>query len=284
LTLLHRAQPGGPPELSAEGFERLEPVTAEIAGRPHRWRERRLVVRSCQLAQAVERGLRARLGKAQAAVTALNEGRRGQRRGLAPRALREAVDAILARYRVQGLLPVRYTERFWERPRRRYGDRDATVRLEWDGQLTVSLDQEAVAMAVRQLGWRVYVTTQPPEQLSLQEAVLAYRSEYRVERAMGRLKGRPLSLTPMYLERDDHATEWIRLLSIALRVLTLLEFGVRRRLAMAKTTLDGVYIGNPKRATARPTAERLLEAFLSRASTHPCAARLLYGYLHLALW
>jgi transposase len=135
------------------------------------------------------------------------------------------------------------------------------VRLEWDGQVTVSLDQEAVAMAVRQLGWRVYVTTQPPEQLSLQEAVLAYRSEYLVERAMGRLKGRPLSLTPMYLERDDHATGLIRLLSIGLRVLTLLEFGVRRRLAMAKTTLDGLYVGNPKRATARPTAERLLEAF-----------------------
>ena len=84
------------------------------------------------------------------------------------------------------------------------------------------------------------MTTQPPEQLSLQEAVLAYRNEYLVERAMGRLKGRPLSLTPMYLERDDHATGLIRLLSIGLRALTLLEFGVRRRLAMAKTTLDGM--------------------------------------------
>jgi transposase len=170
------------------------------------------------------------------------------------------VDAILARYRVQGLLHVRYTDRFWERPRRRSGDRDATVRLAWEGQGTVSVDQEAVAAAVRQLGWRVYVTTQPPEQLSLQEAVLAYRNESLVERAMGRLKGRPLSLTPMYLERDDHATGLIRLLSIGLRVLTLLEFGVRRRLAMAKTTLDGMSVGNPKR-TARPTAERLLEAF-----------------------
>jgi len=65
----------------------------------------------------------------------------------------------------------------------------------------------------------------------------------------------------MYLERDDHATGLIRLLSIGLRVLTLLEFGVRRRLATAKTTLAGLYVGNPKRATARPTAERLLEAF-----------------------
>ena len=71
------------------------------------------------------------------------------------------------------------------------------MRLEWDGQVTVSLDQGAVAAAVRQLGWRVYVTTQPCEQLSLQEAVLAYRNEYLVERAMGRLQGWPLSLTPM---------------------------------------------------------------------------------------
>ena len=63
--------------------------------------------------------------------------------------------------------------------------------------MTVSLDQAAVAAAVRPLGWRAYVTTQPSEQLSLQEAVLAYRHEYLVERAMGRLKGRPLSLTPM---------------------------------------------------------------------------------------
>jgi transposase len=258
LTMIHRLPQEGTSELIAEGFERLEPVTAEAAGQPHSWLERRLVIRSFQLAQAGERGLRARLAKAQAAIAVLNERRRGQRRCSDPSALRVAVDTILARYRVQGLLHVWYQEQWWERSLRHYGRRAATVRMEWDVQVTVSLDEEAVAAAVRQLGWRVYVTTQPPDQLSLQDAVLAYRSEYLVERAMGRLKGRPLSLTPMYLERDDHATGLIRLLSIGLRVLTLLEFGVRRRLAAAKTTLGGLYVGNPKRATAHPTAERLL--------------------------
>jgi len=56
---------------------------------------------------------------------------------------------------VHGLLHGWDKEQCWERPRRRYGGRDATVRLEWDGQVSVSLDQEAVAAAVRQLGWRV---------------------------------------------------------------------------------------------------------------------------------
>src|SRR5919109_3164339 len=261
LSLIHRTQAGGPSELIAEGFERVEAVTAEVAGHRASWQERRLVLRSCQLAQAAERGLRGRLAKAQAEITALNTRGRGRRRWADPRALRGAVDAILTRYRVHSLLHVRYTDRFRERPLQRAGGRGPTVRLEWDGQVAVSLDQEALPAAVRQLGWRVYATTQPSEQLSLQDAVLAYRNEYLVERVMGRLKGRPLSLTPMYLEREDHATGLIRLLSIGLRVLTLLEFGVRQRLAMAKTKLKGLYVGNPKRSTTHPTAERLLEAF-----------------------
>ena len=70
-----------------------------------------------------------------------------------------------------------------------------------------------------------------------------------------------LSLTPMYVQRDDHDTGLIRLLSIALRVLTLLEFVGRRRLTAEGTTLAGLYAGNAKRDTARPTAERLLETF-----------------------
>jgi transposase len=260
LTMRHRAPPGGTAQLIAEGFARLESVTAEVAGQPHGWRERRVVIRSFELAQVGERGLRARLAQAQAAVLALNTRGRGQRRYADPRALREAVEALLARDRVHGLLHVRYKEPLWEQPLRRYGGRDATVRLAWDVQVTTSRDEEAVATAGRQLGWRVSVTTQPPEPLSLQDAVLASRHEYLVERARGRLNGRPLSLTPMDLEPDDQATGVIRLWSIGVRVLTRLEFGVRRRLARAKTTLAGLSVGNPTRATTHPTAERLLEA------------------------
>ena len=260
VTRIRRPQQDGTPELIAAGCERLEPVTAAGAGPLHRWLERRVVSRSCQLAQAGERGLRARLAKAQAAVTALNQHGRGPRRGPDPSGLRAAVAAMLARSRVHGRRHLRDKEQLGQRPVRRDGLRAATGHLEWAVQVTVSRDQEAVAAAVRQLGGRVYVTTPPPAQLSLQEAVRAYRREDVVERARGRLKGRPLSLTPMDLERDDHATGWIRLLSIGLRVLTRLEFGGRRRLATAKTTLAGLYVGHPKRATAHPTAERLLEA------------------------
>ena len=42
MTLIQRAQPGGQSKLIAEGFERLEPVTAEVAGHRYSLQERRL--------------------------------------------------------------------------------------------------------------------------------------------------------------------------------------------------------------------------------------------------
>jgi transposase len=71
----------------------------------------------------------------------------------------------------------------------------------------------------------------------------------------------PLSLTPIYLKREDHITGLIRLLSIGLRVLTLLEFQVRSSLKQKEEKQAFLYTGNPKRETTRPTAELILAAF-----------------------
>jgi transposase len=145
-----------------------------------------------------------------------------------------------------------------ERPVRRSGSRPATVRIAREVRVTAVIDHDAVTAAVQRLGWRVYATNHPTDHCTLTQAVLAYRSAYLMERGCGRLKGQPLSLTPRYLEREDHVTGLIRLLAVGLRVLTLLEFVVRRRLAADGGVLAGGYTGHPTRATAQPTAERLL--------------------------
>ena len=111
-----------------------------------------------------------------------------------------------------------------------------------------------------QLGWRVYATNQLAEYLTLELAVEAYRDEYLVERNFARLKGSPLSLAPLYVQCDDHCVGLVRSLTLALRVLTLLESVVRQRLGEQKEEMAGLFAGNPKRQTAQPTAERLLNA------------------------
>jgi hypothetical protein len=110
LSPIPRGQANGQQEGIAAGVARLEPLTAVVAGVPIRRLERRLVIRSHQLAQAGERSLRARLAKAQAALAALNDRRRGKRRVTELPALQAAVAALLVRYHVQGVLQVRDTD------------------------------------------------------------------------------------------------------------------------------------------------------------------------------
>lgn len=261
LCPIYRERAEGELEGIAEGYEAQERLTAVVEGETITWNERRLVVRSLKQAQGAKVALEARLAKAQAAVAALNQRGRGKRRftGVAP--LRQTAEAILERHQVQGLVQLSYLEQRHRRTVRRYRERPQRTQLEREVTVRAVVDDLAVAAAVRCLGWRVYVSNAPGQKLSLSQAVLAYRGEYIIERGFGRLKGKPLSLRPMYLQRQDHATGLIRLLSLGLRVLTLLDFLVRRQLAAAGAKLAGVYAGNPKRATARPTAERLLKAF-----------------------
>lgn len=69
-----------------------------------------------------------------------------------------------------------------------------------------------------------------------------------------------LGLTPLYLSSDARIKGLVRLLSIGLRVLCRLEFRVRKALSEPAEKLAGIYRGNPKRATAKPTAEMMLKA------------------------
>jgi transposase len=106
VTRIPRLTASGTRPYLADGYERPESLPTEVAGQAVAWTERRLVVRARQLARTGERALRARLATAQAAVAACNARGRGQRRFTERPALQAEVEAILERYRVQGLLAV----------------------------------------------------------------------------------------------------------------------------------------------------------------------------------
>jgi len=260
LSPVFREADDGTPQRIAEGSERQGPMARETQGESQHWTERRVVVRSLRQAQASEAALRARVAHAQGQVEALNQRGRGRRRFAEMDELRHAVNAVGQRHHVANFFWLRYEQHGTARPVRAYRARTAGSKVQRHATVAVRLDAEALASAVGRLGWRVYGTNQPWEQLSLAHAVLAYRSAYLVESSVGRRTGRPLSLNPMDVQRDDHATGLMRLLSIALRVLTLLAFVGRRHRTQAEVKMAGLYAGHPKRETARPTAERILEA------------------------
>jgi transposase len=261
LTPVMRNGPEGQPTKLAEGCEQAVPLTTLVSGQTVTWTERRLLVRSVAMAHSQQTALEKRVQQALASLAELTVRRRGKARLRDLAALEQAAAAVLVQYQVADLIEVTCTSQPQERTVRGYRGQGARVVVEQDLRLSALANEAAIAAASARLGWRVYVTNQAAEQLSLAQAVLAYRDEYLVERSLGRLKGQPLSLSPFYLTREDHATGLIRLLTIGVRVLTLVEFVVRRHLEQDGAVVVGLYAGNPTRTTTRPTAERLLEAF-----------------------
>ncbi|MCJ7433055.1 MAG: hypothetical protein MUO77_06165 [Anaerolineales bacterium] len=96
--------------------------------------------------------------------------------------------------------------------------------------LIVTRQEAAIAAYQKTLGWRAYVSDAPAEQLNLKQALLTYRDEWIIEHGFHRLKGAPLSLDPLFVKNDDQVVGLTNLLSLAVRMLTLIEFIVRRNL------------------------------------------------------
>jgi len=249
----------------AEGYE----VERTCVSGELRWQERVLVVRSLAYAQTQHRHLEERLDKAQAALLSLTPAvGRGKRQITEEAALQRAAEAVLTKQRVTGLLTYTYERQVEQEVtlvgRGRAGaNRPQQVSERVRYQITtVTRNEETIAQFVSSLGWRAYASNAPQKRLPLQNAVRAYRHEYHIERGFGRLKGAPLSLAPMFVKREDQVIGLTHVLSVAVRILTLMEFVVRRSLKQQGATLVGLHQENPRKATATPTAERLLQAFV----------------------
>ena len=251
------------PELAlACGFEVSRTRQAKVAGRSVEWQERLLVVRSFQYTQSTHKLLHRRLDRAEKVLKALTPSRaRGKRQIKDEASLLAAIQRIEEKYRVQGLFEYDYQQEVTEQQIRAYGDKPARTERKVRFQLTVTRNEQAIAEAEFRAGWRIYATNAPAGQLALTQAVLAYRDQYIEENIFSRLQGKILSITPVYVQRDDHAKGLFHLLTLAARMLALGDYTAKQALAQDNAELAGIYPGNPKRSTATPTTERMLAAF-----------------------
>jgi transposase len=86
--------------------------------------------------------------------------------------------------------------------------------------------------------------------------VLTDHGGWSVERLFHLVTDEPLGIRPLYVQRDDQIRGLTHRVTLALRVLTLFEFLVRRGQEESGEQLTRLYPGQPK----RPTGKRVLEA------------------------
>src|SRR2546427_6608614 len=251
--------------VAAEGYECERTCCAP--GGDMVWSERVLVVHSPIHATQQATGLETRLHHAETKLAALTPPRgRGKRHITDEATLVEAIDLVLKEHRVDGLLSVTW-EKQVEQTTQYVGrgrgsvHREKRVIEKTRYHITHIARQADTIAALRQhFGWKAFVTNATPKQLSLQEAVLCYRHEYRVERIFHRLKSR-VHIAPLFVKLNDQIEGLTYLLTLGVRVLTVMEFVLRRSLQTDQTKLPGLHPENKHKMTDKPTAERILKAF-----------------------
>jgi transposase len=265
LTQIWRTNDRGHEVLAAEGYEFERTCCAPVDDMT--WSERVLVVRSPMHATHQAAGLETRLRHAETKLAALTPPRgRGKRPITDEVTLVEAIALVLKEYRVAGLLSVTW-EKQVEQITQYVGRGRGSVRREkrviqkTRYHIThIARQADTIAALSQHFGWKAFVTNAGPQRLSLQEVVLCYRNEYRVERIFNRLKSR-VHIAPLFVKLNAQIEGLTYLLTLGVRVLTVTEFVLRRSLEIAQASLSGLHPENKRKKTDKPTAERVLRAF-----------------------
>ena len=265
LAQIWRTNDRGHKVLVAEGYA-LERTYYAPDG-PEEWSERVLVVRSPMHAAQQAAGLEKRLCQAEAKLAALTPPRgRGKRQITDEATLVEAIDHVLKDHRVEGVLHVAWDKQVEQTTRYVGRGRGSVYREKQVIQQTryhitrIERQEDHIADLGQRFGWKAFVTNAAQERLSLQEAVLCYRNEYRVERIFNRLKSR-VHIAPLFVKLNEQIEGLTYLLTLGVRVLTVTEFVLRRSLETEQARLPGLHPENKQKRTDKPTAERLLQAF-----------------------
>ena len=256
----------GDADVVAVGHELSRRLSGDCDGLPVDWLERVIVVKSFAYADAQQRRLQARLDKAEAQIFALTPPRGPGKRQIEDEATLVArLEKILKAQQVEDFFTVRYERRVEQRVKQvgrgRGGpnrQQEVVERVRYQNT-SIWWDEKAIEAARARCGWRAYVTNAPVERLSLADAVKLYRQECRIERVFERLKHR-VNLAPMFVQEPKQVMGLTHLLMLGVRVLSLIEYVVRRSLARDQQAMTGLNPDRPHKETARPTTERLLRA------------------------
>jgi transposase len=250
------------------GYEFERSHTTTVGDESVTWTERVQVVRSRAWAKRKIAELEERLSAASDELKALTpDPGRGKRQIHDGDILQMAIVQVLDEHKVEGLLNVEWEREVKERTRYKGPGRPGPNRPTYTETTVryviteVKRNEAAIAAWRHRLGWRVYATNAPVHRLTLAESFLHYRQGWCLERDFHLVKDLPLGLSPLFVWKDDQIKGMVRLLTLALRLLTLIESQVRRSLSEEQTTLTGLYEGQPSRSTDRPTGKRILKAF-----------------------
>lgn len=121
-----------------------------------------------------------------------------------------------------------------------------------------TIDNHAVDHAMNRCGYYPLLTNKPSELLTIKEAMMAHKKQYKCEHTFRRAKG-PFSIEPIYLHTPERIQAYLFLFKIALQILVLIERTARKNIDNRDKGLDG-FMPN-KKDVRNPKSEFMLKEF-----------------------
>jgi len=125
-------------------------------------------------------------------------------------------------------------------------------------RIDLRFDQGAFDQALERAGYYPLVTNQPASKLSIADAMMAHKNQYKVEHTYRRSKS-GYHLEPIYLHTPERIEAYLFLFKIALQIIVLIERTARRNIKARNKGLDD-FMPN-KKDYRKPKAEYLLQKF-----------------------
>lgn len=245
-----------------KGFVVDKQMEAQLEdGTSHQWAERWLVSRSDAHAQRRVKSFQSRLDKAENKLSKIKA-----KSDDTADSFRMKAENILKACDVEAFLRLEINESITTKKkyigRGRPGSETPFKMVDIRSlTLTVVRNEEAIKQFRLLAGWRIFVTNVAESRMTLNQSTQYYRDEWLVERGFHRFKRGHIPALPLFLRIPERIKGLMMLLTVALQVLTLMEFVSRSELAKKDESISGLVPGNPKMKTKRPTAERLLSQF-----------------------
>lgn len=124
--------------------------------------------------------------------------------------------------------------------------------------LELIFDEEAYENELYHCGYYPLITNKPEEELSIRDAMMAHKNQYKSEHINRRAKS-SYKLEPIYLQTPERIEALLLLFKIALQVIILIERTARKNINERDKGLDGFM---PNRKDVRnPRTEYLLKEF-----------------------
>jgi transposase len=186
----------GKNELISTGYEFERTLQENVGEETITFQERVFVIRSQAYVEQQLRGLEKRMKTAQKQIAVLTPPvGRGKRQIVDEEILKSEIAKIINKQQVEGLLHVEYERQSKMETRyigkgRGSSEREKRTTEKVRYQINaVKRNEQAIIAAKQRFGWKAYVTNAAKAAVSLSDAVLCYRKEYRIERIFNRIKG-----------------------------------------------------------------------------------------------